>query len=141
MPKKTFKYPHQSLIWKSKASTLNRFRNLVSRKIYKMFWNRLFRWKCNKFAKAKSSPNCHHFPGYQIYFFRNLNEPPKAAQLSKNWLIWSPCWRKCYQNIVLFVSTCDITILKSWFRIHLWLERISSQEQKLKYLIDEENEI
>jgi len=53
-----------------------------------MFWKCLFRWKCSKFAQAKSSPKCHHFLGLLHLFFNP--ESSKAAQLAKNHPIWSP---------------------------------------------------
>ncbi len=48
-----------------------------------MFWNCLFRWKCNKFASAKSSPKCYHFWDYFIFSKRH-NEPPKIGKKSPN---------------------------------------------------------
>ncbi len=55
------KYLQQSSIWKPKTSTSNHLKILKYLQ-QTMFWNCLFRWKCNKFAEIKSSPkNCHYF--------------------------------------------------------------------------------
>jgi hypothetical protein len=53
-----------------------------------MFWDCLFRWKCNRFAQRKNCPkSCDSFG----LLHQNHTEPPKVAQLVKNRPIWSPC--------------------------------------------------
>ena len=47
-----------------------------------MFWNWLFRWKCNKFAKQKVAQNVAISLGYFI-FSKDHNEPPKVTNWSQ----------------------------------------------------------
>ncbi len=63
-----------------------------------MFWNCLFRWKCNKFAKVKSSPKCRHF-------FELLHLFKKSQWASKH----SPMVEKLDQSgqPVWKISTCQ----------------------------------
>ncbi len=47
-----------------------------------MFWNWLFKLKCNKFIQQKVAQNFAIYLGYFI-FSKNHNQPPKVAQLAK----------------------------------------------------------
>ncbi len=66
-----------------------------------MFWNCLFRWKCIKFATAKSSPKCYHFLGLLHLF--------KKSRASKS----SPIGEKS-PNLVTLLTKEEKKVIEHW---------------------------